>query len=99
MLELYDSKFIITTDDGKMINCYSNFEDALVDAKDVVKNQNIEHVFIYEQLKKVTLGKEFLQKIYQLKEKVVEETPVPEEKEEKPDKATDDELVDLLEEE
>jgi hypothetical protein len=28
MLELYDSKFIITTDDGKLINCYSQHEDA-----------------------------------------------------------------------
>ncbi len=69
MLELYDSKFVITTEDGKLINCYGRLEDAKVDALDIVKNQNIEDVFIYEQMEMLRFGADFLQKNYQLKEK------------------------------
>ena len=70
MLELYDSKFIITTDDGKLINCYSQYEDARTDAEDIVLNQNIDDIFIFEQLEMFQFSEEFLQKNYQLKEKL-----------------------------
>ena len=69
MLELYDSKFIITTDDGKLINCYSQLKDAREDALDVVTNQNIDDVLIYEQIEMLQFGKEYLQKNYRLFEK------------------------------
>ena len=70
MLELYDSKFIITTDDGKLINCYSQYEDARTDAQDIVMNQNIDDIFIFEQVEMFQFSEEFLQKNYQLKEKL-----------------------------
>ena len=69
MLELYDSKFIITTDDGKLINCYSQLKDAREDALDVVTNQNIDDVVIYEQIEMLQFGEEYLQKNYRLVEK------------------------------
>ena len=69
MLELYDSKFIITTDDGKLINCYSQLKDAREDALDVVTNQNIDDVVIYEQIEMLQFGEEYLQKNYRLKER------------------------------
>jgi len=70
MLELYDSKFIITTDDGKLINCYSQYEDARTDAQDIVMNQNIDDIFIFEQVEMFQFSEEFLQKNYRLKEKL-----------------------------
>lgn len=73
MLELYDSKFIITTDDGKLINCYSQYEDARTDAQDIVMNQNIDDIFIFEQVEMFQFSEEFLQKNYRLKEKLNKE--------------------------
>lgn len=83
MLELYDSKFVITTDDGKLINCYGRFEDARVDALDIVKNQNIEDIFVYEQIEMLRFGADYLQKNYQLKEKFNKEELAKAEEEEK----------------
>ncbi len=81
MLELYDSKFIITTDDGKLINCYSQYEDARTDAHDIVMNQNIDDIFIFEQVEMFQFSEQFLQKNYQLKEKLNKaELSKPEEK-------------------
>ena len=83
MLELYDSKFIITTDDGKLINCYSQYEDARTDAQDIVMNQNIDDIFIFEQVEMFQFSEEFLQKNYRLKEKLNKaELSKPEEKSE-----------------
>lgn len=74
MLELYDSKFIITTSDGKLINCYSQYDDAKIDALDVVKNQNIGEVVIFEQIDVLTLGEDFLQKTYKCRDRLTKES-------------------------
>ncbi len=70
MLELYDSKFIITTDTGKLINCYSQYDDAKTDAVDVVEKQNVDEVVIYEQIEMLMLGTEYLQKTYRVRERL-----------------------------
>jgi len=90
MLELYDSKFVITTEDGKLINCYGRFEDAKVDALDIVKNQNIEDVFVYEQIEMLQFSADYLQKNYHLKEKFNKkelEKAEEEEKKEEPEES------------
>jgi hypothetical protein len=69
MLETYEMKFIITNEDGTMIACYSDYESAEIDAKDLTEHEdNKDKKFhIYELTTSAKLGESILQKTYELK--------------------------------
>ena len=52
MLELYEKKFILTMDDGSLIACYWDLDEALVDGKQLAARQEGETYRIFELVKK-----------------------------------------------
>ncbi len=67
MLEPIEMKFVITTEDGKMIAGYSDYESAELDAKDLSSGEKDKKYNIYELTNSINLGESILQKTYELK--------------------------------
>lgn len=84
MLELFENRFILTTDDGKMIACYTMFEDAKMDAKGLISGGASEKYHVYVLINSTKIGDPYLQKTYELKQTYPlppeEVAPMPEEK-------------------
>ena len=81
MLEPIEMKFVITTEDGKMIAGYNEYKSAELDAKDLSVSDESKKYCIFEITNSVKLGETILQKTYELKLTL----PLPpEEKEEEP---------------
>ena len=96
MLEPIEMKFIITTEEGKMIAGYSDYESAELDAKDLSSSeeQKDKKFHIYELTNATKLGETILQKTYELKITLPlppEETPEEKSDESKPAETPADE--------
>ena len=87
MLETKEMKFIITTEDGKMIAGYNNLNHAETDAEDICSANKSKKFHIYELTTSTSITDSVLQKTYQLKITYPlpepEPEPEPEKKEEK----------------
>jgi hypothetical protein len=77
MLEIKEMKFIITTEDGKMIAGYNNLKDAETDADDICSDNKDKKFHIYEMKNSVTITDTVLQKTYPLPEPEPEPEPEP----------------------
>lgn len=76
MLEEIEMRFILTDVDGKLIGCYSEFENAELDAKDMVEGENKEKKYhIYEIMTAQTIGVPYLMNIYELRKSIPEIKP------------------------
>ena len=78
MLESKEIKFIITTEDGKMIAGYNTLKDAETDAEDLSSSKNNMKLHIYELSNSMTITDSVLQKTF--KQKSVYPLPEPEPK-------------------
>jgi len=76
MLELAEKRFLLTTEDGILISCYSSFEDAKLDGEDLAKGTEGMKFVIMENILKNKLGTNMVQYTYEQK------VTLPEEKEE-----------------
>ncbi len=85
MLENKELKYILTTDDGKMIAGYTSIDDAQVDAEDICKDKKAKKYHIYELTNSLSLAETVLQKTYALKTTY----PLPEPKEPEKEKETE----------
>lgn len=91
MLETKEMKFIITTEDGKMIAGYNNLKFAETDAEDFSFEKKNKKFHIYEMTNSVNITDGVLQKTYSLKTTYPLPEPEPEpEKEDKKDDETPD---------
>jgi len=81
MLETKEMKFIITTEDGKMIAGYNNLNHAETDAEDICSANKSKKYHIYELTTSTSITDSVLQKTYQLK--TTYPLPEPEPKNEK----------------
>jgi hypothetical protein len=88
MLETKEMKFIITTEDGKMIAGYNNLKFAETDAEDFSTEKKNKKFHIYEMTNSVNITDGVLQKTYNLKTTypLPEPEPEPEKEPEKEDK-------------
>ena len=68
MLELYDRKFILTTEDGKLVNTYHDFSEAQVDAKHLCDAHTDEKFLVWQLEDEGILEGETLTRKYSLKE-------------------------------
>jgi hypothetical protein len=68
MLELYDRKFILTTEDGKLVNTYHDFSEAQVDAKHLSEVHNDEKFLVWQLDSEGILEGDSLTRKYSLKE-------------------------------
>jgi hypothetical protein len=83
MLETKEMKFIITTEDGKMIAGYNNLNHAETDAEDICSSSKSKKFHIYELTTSTSITDSVLQKTYQLKTTYPLPEPEPEPEEEK----------------
>jgi hypothetical protein len=67
MLEEVEMRFILTDDEGKLLGCYSEYESAEIDAKDMVEGKEDINFYIYELLSAQKIGEPYLQNIYELR--------------------------------
>ncbi len=67
MLESKEQKYILTTEDGKMIAGYTSLQDAETDADDLCKEKKNKKFHIYQLTNSMTLAETILQKTYELK--------------------------------
>ena len=67
MLESKEMKYILTTEDGKMIAGYSNLKDAEIDAGDLCSDKKNKKYHIYQLTNSITLAETILQKTFELK--------------------------------
>ncbi len=67
MLELYEKKFILTMDDGSLISCYWDLDDALADGKQLAARQKGETYRIFE-LRTKDIGNDVISYEYKLRE-------------------------------
>ena len=86
MLENKELKYILTTNDGKMIAGYSGIKDAEVDAEDLCKDKKNKKYHIYELMNSLSLAETVLQKTYSLKKTYPLPEPEPEKEPEKDSK-------------
>lgn len=89
MLEEIEMRFILTDAEGKLLGCYSELENAEVDAKDMVdaKGEGF-NLHIYELMNALRIGEPYLQNLYELRKiypEKPEEEPAEEEKKEEPE--------------
>jgi hypothetical protein len=86
MLELYDRKFILTTEDGKLVNTYHDLSEAQMDARHLCENHKDEKFLVWRLDKEGVLEGDTLTRKYSLKEsfsfKGMEDKTPKEEKEE-----------------
>jgi len=68
MLELYDRKFILTTEDGKLVNTYHDLAEAQVDAKHLSDAHNDEKFLIWQLDGESDLDGDSLTRKYSMKE-------------------------------
>jgi hypothetical protein len=68
MLELYDRKFILTTEDGKLVNTYHDYTEAQVDAKHLCEAHTDEKFLVWQLQDEGELEGETLTRRYSLKE-------------------------------
>ena len=87
-------KYIITTEDGKMIACYGDYESAELDAKDLSASEGQQDTkyCIYELTNSTNLGETIVQKTYEVKLTL----PLPPEK--KPEEPSKEQAEDKPEE-
>ena len=90
MLETKELKYIITTEDGKMIAGYNNLKDAETDADDICSAKKNKKFHIYEMNNSVTITDTVLQKTYTLKTTYPLPEPEPE-PEQEPEQKTEGE--------
>jgi hypothetical protein len=88
MLESKEMKYILTTDDGKMIAGYSSQKDAETDADDLCQSKKKKKFHIYQLTNSMALADSVLQKTYELKTTypLPEPEPEPEKEVEKEEK-------------
>ena len=97
MLESKELKYVLTTEDGKIIAGYTALKDAETDADDICKDKKNKKFHIYSLSQSSTLGDTILQKTYELKttyplpepETEPEPTEAEEEKKEDEEKKTE----------
>ena len=82
MLETKEMKFIITTEDGKMVAGYNNLKDAETDADDICTANMNKKFHIYEVSNSTQLAETVLQKTYAMKTTYPLPEPEPEPKKE-----------------
>ena len=68
MLELYDRKFILTTDDGKLVNTYHDLSEAQVDAKHLCEAHPDEKFLVWKLAQEGVLEGDSLTRKYTLQE-------------------------------
>lgn len=68
MLELYDRKFILTTQDGKLVNTYHDLTEAQVDAKHLCEVHPDEKFLVWKLVDEGVLEGDSLTRKYALKE-------------------------------
>ena len=68
MLELYDRKFILTTEDGKLVNTYHDLAEAQVDAKHLCEAHSDEKFLVWQLGGEGVLEGDSLTRKYSLKE-------------------------------
>jgi len=78
MLESKELKYIITTDDGKMIAGYNVLKHAEIDVEDLCSDKKNKKFHIYELSNSHTVTDSVLQKTYQLKTTYPLPEPEPE---------------------
>ena len=86
MIETKEMRFIITTEDGKMIAGYNNLKHAETDADDLSAANKNKKFHIYELSNSNTITDTVLQKTYQLKTTYPLPEPEPEKVEDKEEK-------------
>ena len=93
MLESKELKYVLTTEDGKIIAGYTALKDAETDADDICKDKKNKKFHIYSLSQSSTLGDTILQKTYELKTTypLPEPEPEPEPKEDDSEKKDDSE--------
>ena len=90
MLETKELKFIITTEDGKMIAGYNTLNHAEIDAEDICGSKKNKKFHIYELKNSNPLTDTVLQKTYNLKTSYPLPEPEPEPKQDDETKPKDD---------
>lgn len=83
MLETKELRYVITTENGKMIAGYNNLNDAEVDAEDICKSNKNKKFHIYVLNNSLNVTDTVLQKTFQLKTTYPLPEPEPEEDKEK----------------
>jgi hypothetical protein len=78
MLEAKELKYIITTEDGKMISGYNSLKDAETDADDLCKDKKNKKFHIYQLTNSMSLADTVLQKTFELKTTYPLPEPEPE---------------------
>jgi hypothetical protein len=78
MLEAKEFKYIITTEDGKMISGYHSLKDAETDADDLCKDKMNKKFHIYQLTNSMSLADTVLQKTFELKTTYPLPEPEPE---------------------
>ena len=78
MLETKEMRFIITTEDGKMIAGYNNLKHAETDTEDICSGKKNKKFHIYEMTNSVNVTDSVLQKTYTLKTTYPLPEPEPE---------------------
>lgn len=78
MLESKELKYILTTEDGKMIAGYNSLRDAETDADDLCKEKKNKKFHIYQLQNSMNLADTVLQKTYELKNTYPLPEPEPE---------------------
>jgi hypothetical protein len=86
MLEAKELKYIITTEDGKMISGYNSLKDAETDAEDLCKDKKDKKFHIYQLTNSMSMADTILQKTFELKTTYPLPEPEPESKPESEEK-------------
>lgn len=68
MLELYDRKFILTTEDGKLVSTYHDYYDAQIDAKHLTEVHKDEKFIVWSTDEDAKIDGECLSRTWELKE-------------------------------
>jgi len=97
MLELYDRKFVLTTEDGKLVSTYHDFYEAQTDALHLTTVHQDEKFFVWE-LKDQAQDDDTLTRIYSIKE-TLEYTPEIKEEEKKEEESSGEDKEDTPAEE
>ncbi|MCK5560428.1 MAG: hypothetical protein KAJ51_07525 [Thermoplasmata archaeon] len=86
MLETKELRYVITTENGKMIAGYNDLKDAEVDAEDICKSNKNKKFHIYVLNNSLNVTDTVLQKTFQLKTTYPLPEPEPESEEGKEEK-------------
>jgi len=86
MLETKEMKYVITTENGKMIAGYNTLKDAETDVEDICKSNKNKKFHIYELSNSLSITDTVLQKTFQLKTTYPLPEPEPEPKSEPEEK-------------